>query len=277
MEYGGGMGDGEVFRFKKSLGQNFISDVNLLSAIAADAGISGEDTVVEIGAGAGGLTAALAKKAEAVYAFEVDRSLKSVLDDALADADNVKIIFADVMKLDDGEIKNIAGGSFKVVANLPYYIAVPLIFRFLESELDVESLTVMVQKEVAERLIARPGTKRYAAVTVAADFYADVKILRTVKRGMFYPAPKVDSALVGFKTARGKYPAVEGKRFLRFVSAAFSMRRKTLANNLNAAFGIAKIRVGEYLATLGFPAEIRGERLSTSDFIKLYKTFYTEP
>jgi 16S rRNA (adenine1518-N6/adenine1519-N6)-dimethyltransferase len=245
-----------------------------LNAVVSDAGVLDGDTVVEVGAGAGGLTLALSKRARKVYAFEVDGSLKGLLERTLSGCENVEVVFRDVLKMTDGEIGEIVGGTFKVVANLPYYITTPLIMRFLESGLDVSDMTVMVQKEVAERFTARHNTKEYSAVTLAIDFYSDAKILRSVDRKMFYPVPNVDSALVGLKIVPNKYAVSDREKFLKFTSSAFAMRRKTLANNLNAAFGIEKQRVERALMENGYSPSVRGEALSMNDFLKLYGIFF---
>ena len=184
------------FRFNKALGQNFIFDGNLLDAIVSDAGVTAEDTVVEIGTGAGTLTARLAARAKKVFSFEVDERLRPVLDISLKGAENVEVVFRDVMKMKDDELREMIGGEFKVVANLPYYITTPLIMRFAESTLPVRSITVMVQKEVADRLTAEVGSADYAAVTLAVKVFGDAAVTRIVDRHMFRPAPNVDSAVV---------------------------------------------------------------------------------
>jgi 16S rRNA (adenine1518-N6/adenine1519-N6)-dimethyltransferase len=262
------------FRFKKSLGQNFIFDANLLNAVVSDSGATEDDIVVEVGAGAGGLTLALSKRVKKVFAFEVDESLKGILERELSGRENVEVIFRDVLKMTDGEIGKIVGGPFKVVANLPYYITTPLIMRFLEGDLEVSDMTVMVQKEVAERFTAKHNTKEYSAVTLAVDFYSDAKILRTVNRNMFYPVPNVDSALIGFKIIPNKYAVLDRKKFLKFTSSAFAMRRKTLANNLNASFGIEKQNAEKILTENGYSPSVRGEALSMRDFLRLYGVFF---
>jgi|AGTN01.1.fsa_nt_gi dimethyladenosine transferase len=253
------------FIFKKSLGQNFITDKNLLSAITADAGITREDSVIEIGAGAGTLTRALAEKAGKVFAFEIDTRLEPILKENLSDFDNVELIFEDVLKLTDEEILKIAGGPFKVVANLPYYVTTPMIMRFIESSLPVRSLTVTVQKEVAERLIARAGTPEFGAITLQVKIRADVKITRKINRELFYPRPEVDSAVVRIDLIEKDYPPVLKK----IISAAFSMRRKTLVNNLNSAFGIPKEEIREALLKLNYKEDIRGETLEIDDYLKI--------
>ena len=187
---------GVDFHFNKALGQNFITDANLLDAIVADSGITSDDTVVEIGTGAGTLTRAIAKVAKKVYSFEVDRNLQPVLALSLQGVDNAEVIFRDVLKMKDDELKSVVGDSFKVVANLPYYITTPLAMRFIESSLDVKSVTIMVQKEVALRFVAKPNTADYSAITLAIEMAGNAQITRNVSRNMFFPSPNVDSAVV---------------------------------------------------------------------------------
>ena len=258
------------FRFNKALGQNFIFDSNLLDAIVADAGVTAEDTVVEIGTGAGTLTARLAARAKKVFSFEVDERLRPVLDLTLQGVGNAEVVFRDVMKMKDAEFTDIVGGgTFRVVANLPYYITTPLIMRFVESGLPVSSLTVMVQKEVADRLTAEVGSADYAAVTLAVKMFGDAAVTRTVDRRMFRPAPNVDSAVVRLDRVPGRLDGTDEKLVRKLVRAAFAMRRKTLVNNLSAAFGIPKQSAAECVTACGFPVDIRGERLSLDDFIRL--------
>ena len=257
------------FRFNKALGQNFIFDGNLLDAIVSDAGVTAEDTVVEIGTGAGTLTARLAARAKKVFSFEVDERLRPVLDISLKGAENVEVVFRDVMKMKDDELREMIGGEFKVVANLPYYITTPLIMRFAESTLPVRSLTVMVQKEVADRLTAEVGSADYAAVTLAVKVFGDAAVTRIVDRHMFRPAPNVDSAVVRVDRVPGRLDGADEKLVRKLVRAAFAMRRKTLVNNLAASFGIPKQQATDLVTACGFPADVRGERLSLDDFIRL--------
>lgn len=257
------------FRFNKALGQNFIFDGNLLDAIVSDAGVTAEDTVVEIGTGAGTLTARLAARAKKVFSFEVDERLRPVLDISLKGAENVEVVFRDVMKMKDDELREMIGGEFKVVANLPYYITTPLIMRFAESTLPVSSLTVMVQKEVADRLTAEVGSADYAAVTLAVKVFGDAAVTRIVDRHMFRPAPNVDSAVVRIDRVPGRLDGADEKLVRKLVRAAFAMRRKTLVNNLAASFGIPKQQATDLVTACGFPADVRGERLSLDDFIRL--------
>lgn len=258
------------FRFNKALGQNFIFDTNLLDAIVADSGVSDTDTVVEVGTGAGTLTSRLAQRAERVVSFEVDRGLRDVLSLTLRGTENAEVVFRDVLKMKDEELAELTGNkTFKVVANLPYYITTPLIMRFIESGLPVASLTVMVQKEVADRLRAERGTADYSALTLAAEMFGDVTLTRTVDRHMFRPAPNVDSAVVRLDRVSDRLAGEDVSLVKRTVRAAFAMRRKTLANNLSSVFGISKTEAGEALAACGLPADIRGERLSLDEFVAL--------
>ena len=257
------------FRFNKALGQNFIFDGNLLDAIVSDAGVTAEDTVVEIGTGAGTLTARLAARAKKVFSFEVDERLRPVLDISLKGAENVEVVFRDVMKMKDDELREMIDGEFKVVANLPYYITTPLIMRFAESSLPVRSLTVMVQKEVADRLTAEVGSADYAAVTLAVKVFGDAAVTRIVDRHMFRPAPNVDSAVVRIDRVPGRLDGADEKLVRKLVRAAFAMRRKTLVNNLAASFGIPKQQATDLVTACGFPVDVRGERLSLDDFIRL--------
>ena len=264
---------GTNFRFNKALGQNFISDTNLLDAIVADSGVTENDTVVEIGTGGGTLTRSIAKVAKRVFSFEVDRNLEPVLALSLKGLDNVEVIFRDVLRMKDEQIEEIVGGEFKVIANLPYYITTPLVLRFLESGLKVKSLTVMVQKEVADRLTARPNTPDYSAITLAVNMVGEAKVTRNVSRNMFYPAPNVDSAVVRIDIDRSKLAGEDVALIHKLCRSAFLMRRKTLANNLSQAFGISKQEATERIVAAGFEPMVRGEVLSLDDYVKLSHVF----
>ncbi len=266
---------GVDFHFNKALGQNFITDANLLDAIVADSGINGDDTVVEIGTGAGTLTRAIAKVAKKVYSFEVDRNLQPVLALSLQGVDNAEVIFRDVLKMKDDELKSVVGDSFKVVANLPYYITTPLAMRFIESTLDVKSVTIMVQKEVALRFVAKPNTADYSAITLAIEMAGNAQITRNVSRNMFFPAPNVDSAVVRIDIDRTKLDGENAPLLHKLVRSSFAMRRKTLANNLSVAFQIDKQEAGKLIEEAGFSPMVRGEALSLDDYKKLTKTLET--
>ncbi len=258
------------FKFNKQFGQNFISDGNLLAAIVSDAGITKEDTVVEIGAGAATLTEKLSDAAGKVVAFEIDRNLEPVISETLEGKDNVRVIFADALNYPDKELLSATGGSFKVVANLPYYITTPVIMKFAESDLPVGSVTVMVQEEVARRFCAFPGSADYGAITVALNLISNPKITRKVPRQMFYPVPGVDSAVVNIPIDRNKYD-FDRKGMRNLIRAAFTMRRKTLVNNLIAGYGLTRKQAEEALVNCGFDPRVRGETLSAEQYLKLYE------
>ena len=258
------------FRFNKQFGQNFLTDENLLNSICADAEIDG-GTVLEIGAGAGTLTRVLSAHADNVIAFEIDRNLEKVLKVTLADCANVKLVLADVMRYKMNELEALCSGSYRVVANIPYYLTSPLIMRFVEEASNVTSLTLTIQKEVAERLAAKPASKDYGAITVAVQAVADVKITRILPRDLFYPEPNVDSAVVRIDFERNKYDVTNHKLFRKVVRVSFAMRRKTLVNNLAVGFAISKQQAEQILVECKLPVSCRGEELSVEQFVQLYK------
>lgn len=258
------------FRFNKQFGQNFLTDKVLLDKIVSDAGVEG-GTVLEIGAGAGTLTCRLAEHADKVIAFEIDRNLQSVLNITLADCDNVQVVIGDVMRYKMSEIEAMCGGSFKLVANIPYYLTTPLIMMFVENSLNVQSLTLTIQKEVAERLTASPATKDYGAITVAVNAAADVTLTRVLDRELFYPIPNVDSAVVRIDMDRSKYDIPNKALFRKTVKTAFAMRRKTLINNLMVGFGIDRSAAEAILAEMNLSPNCRGEELSVERFVELYR------
>jgi 16S rRNA (adenine1518-N6/adenine1519-N6)-dimethyltransferase len=249
--------------FKKQFGQNFISDHNFLTAIVADAGVTNEDTVVEVGAGAGTLTKEIAKIAKRVIAYEIDRDLQSVLTEVAGEYPNVEFVFGDFLK---SELNH--KGNYKVVANLPYYITAPVIMRFLQAENPPTQLTVMLQKEVGERLAAKPNTAEYGAFTLQVGLLAEVKFARFAPKELFYPRPKVDSAVVNLVYAK-KYTNEKTAELKRLIKAAFAMRRKTLVNNLGQA-GYDKSRIKSAIAALKLPEAVRGEFLSLEQFAALH-------
>lgn len=263
---------GVDFRFNKALGQNFITDANLLDAIVADSGITQSDVVVEIGTGAGTLTRAIAKVAKKVYSFEVDRNLEAVLALSLQGVENAEVVFRDVLKMSDEQLESVVGKKFKVVANLPYYITTPLAMRFIESTLDVESITIMVQKEVALRFVAKPNTPDYSAITLAIEMAGEAQITRNVSRTMFYPSPNVDSAVMRIDIDRNKLEGENVALLHKLVRSSFAMRRKTLANNLSVAFKIDKQTAAQIIEDAGFSPMVRGEALSLEDYKKLSKS-----
>lgn len=259
----------EGFRFDKSLGQNFVFDGNLLGAIVADAGVCKDDTVVEIGTGAGTLTAALAERAGRVVSFEVDERLRDILSLSLQGRDNVEVVFRDVLRMKDCEIETLTGGPFRVVANLPYCVTSPMIMRFVESALPVTGITVMVQKEVADRLCAAPATPDYAAITLAVRIFGDARVTRTVSRKMFMPPPNVDSAVVRIDRAEDRLAGENVPFVKKLVRAGFAMRRKTLVNNLCSALSLPREKAEAAVVAAGFSPMVRGETLSLEDYVAL--------
>ena len=262
------------FYTNKALGQNFISDTNLLTAIVTDAGIESEDIVVEIGTGAGTLTGIIADKAKKVYSFEVDRNLEKVLNITLSGYENIEVIFKDVLRMKDEAVTEIIGdGHFKLLGNLPYYITTPLLLRFIDSNFNVDSITIMVQEEVARRIVAKEGTEDYSSITLAVAMWGDATITRKVSRNMFFPSPNVDSAVVTIKRNDSKIKGYDRKKINRLVRASFAMRRKTLANNLSAAYQISKDEAIARIEKAGFDKNIRGEKLSLDDYLRLSEEF----
>ncbi len=255
---------------KKKYGQNFITDNALLDSIVDDASITGDDCVVEVGAGAGTLTSALAAKAKRVVAFEIDETLGPVLCRTVGERKNVEVVFRDILKVKPAELADITGGPFKVVANLPYYITSPVLFYFLENEFPLISLTVMVQREVALRMVAQPDTPDYGALSLAVASRADAEITRSVSRKLFYPQPNVDSAVVKLTMNEG---IKNREAFDKLVRCAFSCRRKTFVNNLMQSFGLSRSAAEKFVTDAGLDAKIRGEALGLEQFIELAERF----
>ena len=264
------------FVFKKGLGQNFLSSQSVLEEIADAAEIENEG-VIEIGPGFGVLTNELAKRAEKVLALEIDERLIPILRDTLSEYDNVKVINKDVLKTDIAELIKSEFGDKRVsvAANLPYYITTPIITSLIENRLPLKNLVVMIQKEVADRITAQPGTKDYGAISVLCQFYTKPELICNVGAELFVPPPKVDSAVV--KMAFRDEPAVEvkdEKMFFRTVKAAFSQRRKTLLNCLAANFPINKSDLTQIMESVDISPSRRGETLSLEEFAKLAEAIY---
>lgn len=257
------------FQFNKKFGQNFIFDSNLLYAIVNDAKVDKNTNVLEIGAGAGTLTKKLAEKAKKVLSFEIDKNLEPILQDTLNGQNNVEIVFKDILKENVKDIESKFNNErYVLVANLPYYITTPIIFKFLEEATNLDRITIMVQKEVAERICALNNTPNYGAITVAINAVAKTKITRIVKRNMFKPAPNVDSAVVNIEFCN-LYEIKNKELFKKVVSSAFAMRRKTLANNLKSSFNLTTEQVEDVLTSLNLKLDIRGEALNIKQFVDL--------
>lgn len=260
------------FSTKKSLGQNFLIDETVCPAMAT-AACDEETGALEIGPGAGVLTAELSKKAKKVVAIELDERLERVLEKSLSGCDNVEVIFGDAMKLNLGEIikeKFSDCSRVAVCANLPYYITSPIIMMLLESRLPIDNITVMVQKEAAERLCAEVGSRESGAVTVAVNYYAKGEILFEVGRDSFMPPPNVDSAVIKL-TLREKpeITLLDEAFFFRFVKACFAQRRKTLINTVSSSLGISKDTLRQALTTLGISETVRSESLSMNELAEI--------
>ena len=255
----------------KKLGQNFLISEDVVRRIAAAAELAEGDAVLEIGPGIGTLTQALAETGADVTAVELDRRLLPVLDKTLEGYSNVRVINADVLELNVNEA--MGGKTFKVAANLPYYITTPIIFALLEKKLPVERMVVMVQKEVAERMTAAPGGKEYGALSVAMQYYTEPELAFIVPPDCFIPRPSVDSAVVVCKNrTTPPVDVCDEKLFFKVVKAAFSLRRKMLSNALKN-MGITAQQAQEWLALAGIDHKRRGETLSLQDFANLTNTF----
>ena len=257
------------FQFKKRYGQNFLVDKKVLTRIIEGAEIDKNDQVLEIGPGIGTLTAELCRASGSVKAVEIDRELIPILKQELSDYDNIDIINADIMELD---LCGLFKGSYKVVANLPYYITTPIIMKLFESGADISSVTVMVQKEVADRMQAKPGGKDYGVLTLSVSYFAEARIIANVPPNCFVPRPEVSSAVISLR--RHERPPVQPKEpefMFSVIRAAFAQRRKTLVNALSNAptLGITKEAAASAIESLGLDARIRGERLSLFQFSEL--------
>lgn len=256
------------FNFKKKFGQNFITDGDLLGRIVEGAGVTSDDTVIEIGCGAGTLTREIAKKAKFVYGYEIDKSLEPVLARTLSGVENAEIIFKDFLRMRIDEIEK-SLPEYKVVANLPYYITTPLITMLTDNSKKCKSLTVMVQEEVALRLCAKPATSDYGAITANIALRCECKLLEKVGREKFTPSPNVDSAVVRIDFIEGRLKVNNTENYKKVVRAAFSSRRKTLENNLKSGFNLTREKAAEIIAECGFKQNVRGEELSPEDFALL--------
>lgn len=264
------------FTFKKSFGQNFLTDTNILQKIVDTAEIDDQVNVIEIGPGIGALTEFLAERAAEVMAFEIDHRLVPILADTLRDFDNVTVVNEDILKVDLAQhIKNFKNPELpiKVVANLPYYITTPILMHLIESGIPFSEFVVMMQKEVADRISAQPNTKAYGSLSIAVQYYMTAKVAFIVPRTVFVPAPNVDSAIL--KMVRRPEPAVAVKDeqlFFKVSKASFTHRRKTLWNNLTGYFGKTdevKDKLTKALDQAGLSPSVRGEALSLAEFASL--------
>ncbi len=262
------------FHLQKKFGQNFLIDTSVLERIIDAAGITKDDCVLEIGPGIGTMTQYLAESAREVIAVEIDKMLIPILADTLSEYDNVTVINDDILKVDIGKIveERNGGKPIKVVANLPYYITTPIIMGLFESHVPLKSITIMVQKEVADRMQVGPGTKNYGALSLAVQYYAKPQIVANVPPNCFIPRPNVGSSVI--RLTRYDNPPVEvqdEKQMFSLIRASFNQRRKTLVNGLTNApeLRLTKDKVAEALGKMGLPATIRGEALTLEQFAEL--------
>ena len=259
------------FKFSKSLGQNFLIDENVLEKIISGANIDKSTNVIEIGPGFGTLTQRLCLNAKKVVAIEIDKTAIPILENNLCDFDNIKIINDDVLKCDLKKIieDEFGGGRVTIAANLPYYITTPIIMHILESRIDAKNLCIMIQKEVAERIAAKEGTKDYGALSVAVNYYAIPRMICTVPPSSFIPMPKVSSAVISLDIRKEPPVAVNSEKgFFKLVKAAFAQRRKTLLNALanSSAIPMSKEEISNVLIECGIDEKRRGETLTLQDF-----------
>jgi len=259
------------FRFSKSLGQNFLIDGNIVGNIVESANITKSDYVLEIGPGIGTLTEELARKAKKVVAIEIDEGLLPVLDETLEEYDNIEIIHGDILDIDINKLiqEKFNNTPVKVVANLPYYVTTPIIGKLLEEVNYIDSITVMVQKEVADRMVADPGSKTYGSLSVFINFYTDPEISFRVPKTVFMPQPKIDSAIIKLNI-KEDIPNIDKDKFFKVVKAGFSKRRKTILNSLSSyGFNIDKETIRKCLEQANIKEKERAEKLSIEDFINI--------
>ena len=260
------------FTFSKALGQNFLINPSVCPRMAMECGVDENSGVIEVGPGIGVLTNELAKRAKKVIAVELDKRLLPVLEETLEEYDNVKVINEDVMKLDLNKLieEEFEGMNVCVCANLPYYITSPIVMRLLEEKLNVSSITVMVQKEAAQRICANVGTRQCGAVTAAVWYYSEPELLFNVSSGSFMPAPKVDSAVIRLNIRKEPPVSVKSEEvFFKTIKAAFSQRRKNIANSLSAGLSVGKQEIISVLEDCGIPASKRAEELTLENLGKI--------
>lgn len=256
------------FKFNKGYGQNFIFDTNFLNSIVENIATK-DDEVLEIGAGAGTLTSIIADHAKKVISYEIDKNLEPILQKSLENHTNAKVIFGDIMKFSMEKIESNFDKDYIMIANLPYYITTPIIFKFLENSTKLKSMAIMVQLEVAERLVAKPGTKEYGAITPAIDYRANAKIIKKVGRQMFTPAPNVDSAIVKIDFVPHKFDILDTYILDETIKSVFAMRRKTIANNLKNSFHLSQEEIEKICKATNISPTARGETLDTATLVKL--------
>ena len=266
------------FKFSKSLGQNFLIDSNVVDNIVEGAQIGPDDYVIEVGPGIGTLTREISKRAKNVIAVEIDKNLIPILGKTLSDLENVELINEDILKMDIKKVidEKFEGKRVKLIANLPYYITTPIVMRFIEEEIPVSSIVVMIQKEVADRMNASPSTKEYGSLSVAVQYYCETEIVTNVPKTVFIPQPKVDSTVIRLDVLENpRIKVMDKKLFFKVVKGAFSKRRKTILNCLGSYdMGMPKEDIKRILQSAGIDPVRRGETLSIDEFATLANEFY---
>ncbi|QIB68035.1 16S rRNA (adenine(1518)-N(6)/adenine(1519)-N(6))-dimethyltransferase RsmA [Aminipila butyrica] len=270
------------FRLSKSLGQNFLTDKNIIDKIMEESFIGKEDLVIEIGPGIGVLTAEEAALAGKVIAVEIDKNLIPILKDTLADYDNVKVVNQDILKTDLNQLieeNNTIEGkpvrSVRIIGNLPYYITTPIVMKILEEGAKVDSITIMMQKEVADRMKAAAGKKAYGALSVAVQYYCTVNHVANVPKEVFVPQPKVDSTVIRLDIRQEKPVDLKDEKiFFQCIKAGFGQRRKTMSNSLTGVCGLSKEQVGQVLEAIGIDGGRRAETMSIEEFAQLANQVY---
>lgn len=260
------------FKFSKSLGQNFLIDTNVIDRIIEGARVKEGDYVIEVGPGIGTLTKEMGKTAQKVVAIEIDKTLIPILEETLSDFPNIEVINKDILKVDVQELvkEKLNGGPVKLIANLPYYITTPIVMKFLEEDIPVTDIVVMVQKEVADRMNAKPNTKDYGALSVAVQYYCDTEIVAKAPRHMFMPQPNVDSTVIGLHVREEQIYHVDNEDvFFKTVKASFGQRRKTLLNSLSGLGFLSKDQIKQALQEANIDEKRRGETLSIEEFAAL--------
>lgn len=262
------------FAFQKRFGQNFLIDLNILDKIVVGSRLTSDDVVIEIGPGIGSLTQILAEHAKKVIAIEIDKKLIPILEETLGEYTNIKIINDDILKVDLKALiqEENEGRPVKIIANLPYYITTPIIMGIFEKNIPVDNITVMVQKEVADRMQSGPGTKDYGALSLAVQYYSNPEIISQVGAGCFIPAPKVGSSVICLKKYDKPPVMVEDENLMfKIIKAAFNQRRKTLLNSINnnESLNVTKDEVSQALTIMGMDLRIRGEALTLKQFAEL--------
>ncbi|MGL4797088.1 MAG: 16S rRNA (adenine(1518)-N(6)/adenine(1519)-N(6))-dimethyltransferase RsmA [Paraclostridium sp.] len=264
--------DKHGFKFSKSLGQNFLIDNNVIDRILGGARLGEGDKIIEVGPGIGTLTREMGKVADKVVAIEIDKTLIPILTETLDEFDNIEVINQDILKVDVQALveEKLSGGPVKLVANLPYYITTPIVMKFLEEDIPVTDIVVMVQKEVADRMNAGPGTKEYGTLSIAVQYYCDTEIVAKAPRHMFIPQPNVDSTVIGLHVRpERKYVVDNEEVFFKTVKAGFAQRRKTLLNTLGTLGFLSKEEIREVLAEANIDEKRRGETLTIEEFANL--------